>query len=124
LDKTAAPIDLTICDHEPIHVPGSIQPHGIMLVAEQKGLIVRHVAGAIEQRLGITNWEGQTLNALIGELAGRIAALVQPGSVAGFMGQLQAVSGEPLMSAPISAAHMSLLSLSRLLRTGPTQRSY
>jgi two-component system, chemotaxis family, sensor kinase Cph1 len=107
LDKTAAPIDLTICDHEPIHVPGSIQPHGIMLVAEQKGLIVRHVAGAIEQRLGITNWEGQTLNALIGELAGRIAALVQPGSVASFMGQLQAVSGETIdVSAHLSGPHV------------------
>jgi chemotaxis family two-component system sensor kinase Cph1 len=107
MDKTVAPIDLTSCDHEPIHVPGSIQPHGMMLVAEQKGLIVRHVAGAIEQRLGITDWEGQTLNALIGELARKIAELVQTGSVAGFMGQLQTVSGETIdVSAHLSGPHV------------------
>jgi light-regulated signal transduction histidine kinase (bacteriophytochrome) len=27
-------IDLSECDREPIHVPGSIQPHGVLLVAE------------------------------------------------------------------------------------------
>jgi light-regulated signal transduction histidine kinase (bacteriophytochrome) len=27
-----AAVDLAICDREPIHTPGSIQPHGIMLV--------------------------------------------------------------------------------------------
>jgi two-component system, chemotaxis family, sensor kinase Cph1 len=107
MGETVAPIDLAICDHEPIHVPGSIQPHGMMLVAEQKGHIVRHVAGAIEQRLGITSWEGQTLNALIGELAGKIGALVQPGFIAGFMGQLQTVSGETIdVSAHFSGPHV------------------
>src|SRR3978361_1078693 len=72
MGMTAAPIDLTVCDREPIHVPGGIQPHGMMLIAEQDSFIVRHVAGAIEQRLDIADWEGQTLNALIGELAGKI----------------------------------------------------
>jgi chemotaxis family two-component system sensor kinase Cph1 len=73
----ATPIDLTICDREPIHMPSSIQPHGIMLVAEQEGFIVRHGAGAIEQRLGMPDWEGQTLSTLIGELAEKVAGLVQ-----------------------------------------------
>ncbi|MEA2740314.1 MAG: two-component system, chemotaxis family, sensor kinase Cph1 [Acetobacteraceae bacterium] len=92
---TSVPIDLTICDREPIHIPGSIQPHGMMLVAECESLIVRHAAGSIEQRLGITDWEGRPLNALIGELAGKIAKLARPGS-AGFMGQLRTVGGETL----------------------------
>lgn len=29
---TDEPVDLTNCDREPIHIPGSIQPHGAMLV--------------------------------------------------------------------------------------------
>jgi light-regulated signal transduction histidine kinase (bacteriophytochrome) len=113
MGMTAATIDLTVCDREPIHVPGCIQPHGMMLIAEQDGFIVRHVAGAIEQRLGITDWEGQTLNALIGELAGKIAALGQPVSfgqptgTGGFMSQLQTVSGETLdVSAHLSGPHL------------------
>jgi chemotaxis family two-component system sensor kinase Cph1 len=54
-------IDLNGCDQEPIHIPGSIQPHGMMLVADQDTLIVRHVAGKVEQRLGVPGWEGQHL---------------------------------------------------------------
>jgi len=27
-------VDLTNCDREPIHIPGSIQPHGAMLVID------------------------------------------------------------------------------------------
>ncbi len=104
---TVTPIDLTICDREPIHVPGCIQPHGMMLVAEQRGLIARHVGGAVERRLGIADWEGKPLNALIGELAATVAMLIQPGSVAGFMGQLQTVGGETLdVSAHLSGSHV------------------
>ena len=28
------PVDLTNCDVEPIHVPGAIQPHGVLLAME------------------------------------------------------------------------------------------
>ncbi len=28
-----SPIDLTNCEREPIHIPGSIQPHGVLLAA-------------------------------------------------------------------------------------------
>lgn len=31
------PVNLTNCDREPIHIPGSIQPHGAMLVMDQSG---------------------------------------------------------------------------------------
>jgi chemotaxis family two-component system sensor kinase Cph1 len=93
MGTAATSIDVNGCDVEPIHIPGSIQPHGIMLVADQNSLIVRHVAGEIEQRLGVTLWEGQELSVLIGSLlSAKIAALSQPG----FVGQLQGGSGELL----------------------------
>lgn len=41
--------DLTTCDREPIHIPGSIQPHGVLLVlAEQPPVVVQASANAGE----------------------------------------------------------------------------
>ncbi|MDP9089088.1 MAG: GAF domain-containing protein [Pseudomonadota bacterium] len=37
--------DLTTCDREPIHIPGSIQPHGVLLVIDRQQQIVEQVAG-------------------------------------------------------------------------------
>jgi chemotaxis family two-component system sensor kinase Cph1 len=37
--------DLTTCDREPIHIPGSIQPHGVLLVLDRQRQIVEQVAG-------------------------------------------------------------------------------
>src|SRR5689334_13509790 len=34
------PLDLTTCDREPIHVPGSIQPHGVLFVLDQNSRTV------------------------------------------------------------------------------------
>jgi two-component system, chemotaxis family, sensor kinase Cph1 len=44
--------DLTTCDREPIHIPGSIQPHGVLLVIERNSRVVEQVAGDILKYLG------------------------------------------------------------------------
>ncbi len=36
-----APVDLDNCASEPIHVPGAIQPHGMLLAVDEPGLVVR-----------------------------------------------------------------------------------
>jgi light-regulated signal transduction histidine kinase (bacteriophytochrome) len=41
-----SPVDLTNCDVEPIHIPGSIQPHGAMLVCDPVGTIEHASANA------------------------------------------------------------------------------
>ena len=61
LDPT---LDLTACDREPIHIPGSIQPHGLLLIAEAAGLKVVAGAGRLEERLA-PDWLGQPLGDLI-----------------------------------------------------------
>ncbi|MGO4122934.1 hypothetical protein AB4Z01_00980 [Inquilinus sp. YAF38] len=33
-----AKFDLSACDREPIHIPGSIQPHGVLLVVDAETL--------------------------------------------------------------------------------------
>src|SRR5271170_7104552 len=103
----ASPVDLNSCDREAIHIPGSIQPHGLMLVAGCRDFRVHHVAGNIEGRLD-SAWEGQLLSALIGAtLAGKVAALSTPGAVGGLMGQLQGRTDELLdVSAHLSGNNL------------------
>ena len=48
----AAP-DLTNCDREPIHTPGSIQPHGVLLVLDPERLTVLYCSANTEQFLGV-----------------------------------------------------------------------
>lgn len=45
--------DLTNCDREPIHIPGAIQPHGVLLALDAVSLKVVQIAGDTERLLGI-----------------------------------------------------------------------
>ena len=100
--------DLTSCDREPIHAPGSIQPHGMMLLVDGDNLHVRQAAGAIEQRLGVIEWQGQPLETLIGlPLNAKVAALSVSGTTGGLMGRLSTSAGEILdVSAHVSGRHV------------------
>jgi chemotaxis family two-component system sensor kinase Cph1 len=69
-------IDLSDCDREPIHIPGSIQPHGILLVAEKTTLIVRHGAGDVERVFQLEQWADRPLADFLGQEVARKAALV------------------------------------------------
>ncbi|MCO6050467.1 GAF domain-containing protein [Mesorhizobium sp. RP14(2022)] len=68
-DATEATPDMQValnaCDREPIHVPGSIQPHGLLLVADASSLEVVAGAGDIETRL-TPDWLGRSLPDLVG----------------------------------------------------------
>jgi light-regulated signal transduction histidine kinase (bacteriophytochrome) len=44
--------DLANCDQEPIHIPGAIQPHGILLVLEPTTEAILQVAGDLAGSLG------------------------------------------------------------------------
>jgi light-regulated signal transduction histidine kinase (bacteriophytochrome) len=59
--------DLTTCDREPIHIPGSIQPHGVLLVADREFLSVEQTAGDTKRLLGIESERliGQFLSTLL-----------------------------------------------------------
>lgn len=56
--------DLSNCDREPIHIPGSIQPHGLLLVLHPDTLEVLQVAGD-GALLGVTPRPGQPAAALL-----------------------------------------------------------
>jgi len=59
--------DLTTCDREPIHIPGSIQPHGVLLVMDRETLHIEQVAGDAVELLGIaiTGCTGISLSAVL-----------------------------------------------------------
>jgi light-regulated signal transduction histidine kinase (bacteriophytochrome) len=79
--------DLTACDREPIHIPGSIQPHGVLLVVERNSLSLAYVAGPAETVLGRQDWRGANLGAVLGDpLAGRIARLADSTASGAYIG--------------------------------------
>ena len=61
------PIDLTNCDREPIHIPGAIQPHGVMLVMrEMDQQIVQASANAAARLTGGRDVLGAPLSQVLG----------------------------------------------------------
>ncbi|MGA1799698.1 histidine kinase dimerization/phosphoacceptor domain -containing protein [Sphingomonas sp. 4RDLI-65] len=118
----ATGLDLTACDREPIHIPGAIQPHGLLLVADATTLAIVAGAGDLETRL-TPDWLRADLSTV---LAQDIAALVADsdpatGAIVGapLAGPAERfditihraaphllVELEPVEAAPMSAAHM------------------
>ena len=64
----AETLDLTACDREPIHIPGAIQPHGVLLALDS-GFRVRHVSLNTAQLIGVE--PGDLLGRGIGEALGQ-----------------------------------------------------
>ncbi len=46
-------MDLTNCDKEPIHIPGSIQPHGLLFALREPDLLISQVSANVADVLGI-----------------------------------------------------------------------
>ncbi|AUX42499.1 histidine kinase [Sorangium cellulosum] len=67
-----APVDLTNCDREPIHIPGSVQPHGALFVLQEPELVVTQVSANVGQFFGMGPEEvlGAPLGKVLGEVAG------------------------------------------------------
>ncbi|MUG96051.1 response regulator [Scytonema sp. UIC 10036] len=63
---TPEPCNLSNCDREPIHIPGLIQPHGLLLTLCEPQLEILQVSENVEQVLGIAAQEllGQPLTRL------------------------------------------------------------
>ncbi|MDX2243958.1 MAG: ATP-binding protein [Leptolyngbyaceae cyanobacterium bins.302] len=64
---TMAAVNLTNCDREPIHIPGSIQPHGILLVLSEPTWEIEQISANTEALLGVPPQQllGQPLSTLL-----------------------------------------------------------
>ncbi|MBD8057619.1 SpoIIE family protein phosphatase [Cellulomonas sp. JH27-2] len=65
------PVDLDNCAREPIHIPGSIQPWGVLLAVTEPDLVVRHVSANVDELLGSS--VEQTLGATLDDVVGKEA---------------------------------------------------
>ena len=73
METTTPPgVDLATCDREPIHIPGSIQPFGLLLVLDEPSWAVVQASGNTREHLGLEVEEvlGKPLGDLFGEARG------------------------------------------------------
>ncbi|WP_138732639.1 SpoIIE family protein phosphatase [Modestobacter excelsi] len=66
------PVDLTNCEREPIHVPGSIQPRGVLLAVSEPDMVVRQVSRNLADVVG-TAWD-DALGRPLAEVVGVVPA--------------------------------------------------
>ncbi len=74
-------VDLTNCEREPIHIPGAVQPHGVLFACRGASLEVRQVSASVASHAGVSPEAalGHPLAALL--TAGSGARLVAASSV-------------------------------------------
>lgn len=53
-ERTATTGDLSNCDREPIHIPGSIQPHGVLIVLDPADFRVLQVSENLAEAFGVS----------------------------------------------------------------------
>lgn len=61
--------DLTNCDREPIHIPGSIQPHGALMIYDRDSQTITHASANASAMLGRREIIGQRLEDIVGARA-------------------------------------------------------
>ena len=66
LSATNEPANLTNCDREPIHIPGYIQPHGVLFVLKEPDLTIVRVSA------NTASWLGRAPADLLGQPIGEI----------------------------------------------------
>ena len=68
-DSLRSPLDLRDCDQEPVHLPGSIQPHGVLIAVDSGHWIVRQVSSNMRAEFGREPGKilGAPLELLLGE---------------------------------------------------------
>ncbi|WP_244309103.1 ATP-binding protein [Pseudomonas duriflava] len=61
---------LTVCAREPIHVPGSIQPHGFLLALDESGLVIMQASRNVRDYLEVelSDLLGQCLDDLLPDM--------------------------------------------------------
>lgn len=62
-------VNLTNCEHEPIHVPGSIQPYGFLLALGQDDFLVNYCSANVIDYIGLTHEQllGKTFGTVFGQ---------------------------------------------------------
>jgi light-regulated signal transduction histidine kinase (bacteriophytochrome) len=90
-------LDLDDCAREPIHIPGAIQPHGVMLVLDPSSQEITHAAGDVAALLGVEAWIGRSLGEVLGdEIASRAARTSGSSAPGEYVGRVTTAGGRPI----------------------------
>src|SRR6478609_1020744 len=54
MNSAVQPTTLANCESEPIHIPGAIQPHGVLIAMRGEDLAITQVSANLEQFFGVT----------------------------------------------------------------------
>lgn len=94
-------IDLASCDREPIHIPGSIQPHGILLVVDRRSLRIVQAAGNTGAFFGdeINSTAGRTVEEVLGPEASALVGAARNTDKPLFLGQISVAGGIACLTA-------------------------
>jgi len=76
------PVDLTNCEREPIHVPGSIQPRGVLIAVSEPDLVVEQVSENLADVTGV-DWTA-ALGRPLADVLGTVPAQAVARSAAAF----------------------------------------
>ena len=76
------PVDLINCEREPIHVPGSIQPRGVLLAVSEPDLVVEQASANLADVVGVT-WQA-ALGRPLADVLGTVPAQAVARSAAAF----------------------------------------
>jgi light-regulated signal transduction histidine kinase (bacteriophytochrome) len=94
--EAAAAADLSACDREPIHTPGHIQPHGVMVACAPGEMVISHISANFEESTGLRAADF---------LGGGLAALAGPAAVSAMRQMLDDAGHAPanaqLMTLPL-----------------------
>lgn len=106
-------LDLSVCEREPIHLLGSIQPHGVLLALSEPELTLRVVSDNTQSLLGepAERLLGRTLHQVLPAelLTPALQALAHPGT----WPQRLDMHGQPLTALVHHADGLSVLELER-----------
>ncbi len=83
MDQATPPLDLAACDREPIHIPGSIQPYGLLLTVDIETKAILQIAGDSKPFLALDAADvlGQPLDQVLEAQAIRMLGSIEPGVV-------------------------------------------
>jgi chemotaxis family two-component system sensor kinase Cph1 len=88
-------IDLTNCDREPIHIPGAVQPHGVLLALREPGYEIVQVSASVHALCGVEPGAvlGQTLANVLGPGAAAAVRTLAGDAAERSFGTLQIAGG-------------------------------
>ena len=87
---SAAAVDLTSCDREPIHVPGAIQPHGLLFAFAEASL------GLVSVSANVADLAGRVPAELLGQPVGALFDPPGQARLLAALGQAELTAGPPV----------------------------